>query len=233
MGTKHASIHLRCDDSNEVLVKLKRVFSKKKGPSKTDMMHIELIKAVANMNINKITDPTEKAEKEALLSEGIERALNNMGAGDPAVIVVRKHFVSIYWYDHIRNENIEEEIAKYVQLCRVPALGVSLYDGTNFLIYALCKAENSNAQWYSGEYFFDSDDITPVKAEDICDTIDAPFFLEGMQKVLSKDNGEDMAAAFEQETKLPILMFDEDCRENDMKTLHRWGRATVYCEKYE
>lgn len=233
MGAKHASIHLRCDDSNEVLVRLKKAFSKKKGPGKKDMMAIELIKAFANKNISEITDPTEKAEKEAVLSEAIERTLNGMGTGDPAVIVVRKHFVSIYWYDHIRNDNLQEKMLEYAQLCGVPAMGVGLYDDTNFSIYAVCNAKGPDARWYSGEYLFDLDDITPVKAEDICDTINTPFFLKGLQKVLSHDNAEAMADTFEQETKLPILMFDEDCRDIGMKELHRWSSATVYCEKYE
>lgn len=196
-------------------------------------MVIELIKAFANKNINEITDPAEKAKKEATLSEIIERTLNDMGAGDPAVIVVRKHFVSIYWYDHIRNENLQERMLEYAQLCGVPAMGVGIYDDTNFLIYAVFNAKGPNTKWYSGEYLFDLQDITPVKAEDICDAIDAPFFLKGLQKVLSNDAGEAMADAFEQETELPILMFAEDCQEIGMKELYRWSCATVYGEKYE
>lgn len=34
MGSKHASIHLRCDDSSDVLTKLKKEFGKKQGPTK-------------------------------------------------------------------------------------------------------------------------------------------------------------------------------------------------------
>ena len=231
MGSKHAGIHLRCDDSAEVLAKLKKVFVKKKGPSQKDVMALELIKTFAMRNISAITDPAEKAEKVAELSQVLDRGLKEMESGEPAVIVVRRHFVSIYWYDHIRNENLREEMLEYAQMCGVPALGVGIYDDANFSIYAVCNAGEPDAQSCQGTYFFDYDDITPVKAEDICGTIDAPFFMDALQKVLSGDDGETMAAAFEQETGLPIMMYEEDCRESQLRLLCRRDNAVVYSEK--
>ena len=228
MGSKHAGIHLRCDDSTEILAKLKKEFNKKKGPSKKDLAALEIIKAFANKNISAIADPAEKAEKEAVLSWVIDQGLKEMGAGDPAVIVVRKHFVSLYWYDHIRNENLRDEMLEYAHMCGVPAMGVGIYDDTNFSICAACDVGKPDARGCMGEYLFDYMDITPVKAEDICDMIDAPFLLEPLEKVLSADDGEAMATAFEEETGLPILMCAEECKASGMKELFRWASAVVY-----
>lgn len=186
MGSKHASVHLRCDDSTQVLAKLKEKFHKKKEPQE------------------------------------------DMDGDDPAVIVVGEHFVSVYWYDHIRVENLRKEMMKYAHLCGVPALGVGIYDDTNFSIYAVCNAGKPEARSCRGEYLFDYEDITPVEAEDICDIIDAPFYVEGLQKVLAADDGEEMADTFELETGLPIYMDDDLCEEDGMKKLHEWENATVF-----
>lgn len=231
MGSKHAGIHLRCDNSTEILAKLKKEFNKKNKPRKKDMMALELIKAFANKNISDITDPTEKAEKEAILSQAMDKALKDMASGEPATIVVRKHFISIYWYDHIRIENLQEELKKYAYTSGVPAMGVGIYDDTNFSIYAVCNIGGPKARGFKGEYLFDFNDITPVAAEDICDTVDAPFLLDALQETLSKDEGELMALTFEQKTGLPILMSDEDCEEKGLQTLYQWSNATVYCEE--
>ena len=231
MSSKHAGIHLRSDNSKEILAKLKNEFNNKNKPNKKDMMALELIKAVVNKNISDITDPTEKAEKEATFSQVMDKALKGMASGEPATIVVRQHFISIYWYDHIRSENLLEELKKYAHMSGVPAFGVSVYDNTNFSIYAVCNIGGPNARCFKGEYFFDFDDITPVAAEDICDTVDAPFLLDALQETLSKDEGELMALTFEQKTGLPILMFDEDCKKKGLQTLYQWSNATIYCEE--
>lgn len=230
MGAKHAGIHLRCDDSEGVLARLREEFSEKKGCAQKDMRGLEMIRTFVGRNIREIEDSAERAKKEEAFSAILGRTMNAMGAGEPAVIVVREHFVSIYWYDHIRNDNLYETMTEYALLCDVSALGVAVYDDTNFLICAVCNAGKPDARSYLGEYYFDYDDIAPVKAGDICDAVNAPFFLEGLQKVLACRDGKTMAVAFEQETGLPVLMFDEDCSEAGMKELYRWGGAVVYCE---
>lgn len=231
MGSKHAGIHLRCDDSAEVLARLKEAFSRKKGPGKEELMAFEMIKAFAMKNISAITDCAERAEKEAEVSRVLDLGLKELESGDPAVVVVRRHFVSIYWYDHIRNENLREKMLEYAQMCGVPALGVGIYDDNNFSIYAVCGAGKPDARSCRGTYFFDYEDITPVEAEDICGTVDTPFFREALGKALSADDGETMAAVFEQETGLPIMMYEEDCREGRLRPLCRWDNAVVYSEE--
>ena len=129
MGSKHAGVHLRCDDSSQVLAKLKKEFRGRKEPDKKDLLALEIIKAFAEQNVGAITDPAEKAEKELQLAEFMEQSRRKMGAGEPAVIVVRRHFVSIYWYDHIRIENLEEKMLEYAYLCGVPAMGAVVYSG--------------------------------------------------------------------------------------------------------
>ena len=78
MGSKHASVHLRCEDSAEVLAKLKKEFRKKKGPSKKDLLAMEIIKAFAKKNISEISDPNEKAEKEAVQKRQVYEQQQNI-----------------------------------------------------------------------------------------------------------------------------------------------------------
>lgn len=227
MSSKHAGVHLRCSDSAEILLKLKGLFDKKIKPSKGDLAAMELIRAFAASNIEAISDADERAEKEAILTKVMGQALVD---GEPAVIVVRKHFVSIYWYDHIRPENLKKEAMEYSSLCGVPALGVSVYDGENFLICAVCSAGTPNVKACMGEYMFDYDDITPVKAEDICTIADAPFLLEALKETLSCTDGEKMAETFEKSTGLPVFMYAEDFEKAGKKPILNWKSAAVYAE---
>lgn len=127
-------------------------------------------------------------------------------------------------------ENLRDEMLKYSQICGVPAMGVGIYDDTNFSIYAVCNAGKPDVRGCQGSYWFDCNDITPVTAKDICGIADAPFFLDALQKALPQEDGERMAATFERETGLPIFMYNEECRDSGMKELYRWGGAAVYSE---
>ena len=132
MGAKHAGVHVRCNDSARILAVLEKEFGRKIGPEKEDLAAMEMIAAVAKKNINSIADSGEKSQKEAMLSRLMLQTQQEMREGEPAVVVVREHFVSIYWYDHIRVENLCPQTSKYSALCGVPAMGVGVYDDTNF-----------------------------------------------------------------------------------------------------
>ena len=228
MGSKHASVHLRCDNSAAVLACLKKEFGRKKGPSKKDLAAMEIIKAFAHKNISAITDDQERAEKEAVLAQIMGQAQRDMEGGAPAVIVLRERFVSIYWYDHIRAENLGEELAHYAAVCSVPALGVAVYDDTNFQICAACGVGSEHTRQCAGQYWFDYGDVQPADPAELCSILDAEFLLPALTETLSQPDGEAMAARFEERTGLPILMDEELCREEQLQELHRWGGAVVF-----
>lgn len=230
MGSKHAGIHLRCEDSTAVLACLKKEFSKKKGPSTKDLAAIAIIEAFARKNINSIADDRERAEKEADMARIMEQARIDMSGGDPAVIVLREHFVSVYWYDHIRPENLGEELAHYAVLCGVPALGAAVYDDSNFQICAVrdVDVESYQARRCVGQYWFDYDDVQPADPAELCAILDADFLLPALTEALSQTDGEAMADCFEARTGLPILMDEGLCRTEQMRELHRWDGAVVF-----
>lgn len=228
MGSKHASVHLRCDESSLIIARLKKEFGKKKGPTEKDQLAMKIIMAFANKNIASIKDPQERAEKEAVLAETMRQAETDIYERDPAVIVVREHFVSVYWYDHIRAENLRSETLEYAAAHGVPALGVACYDDTNFQIYAVRDAGTRNVRKCFGEYLFDFDDITPVTAEDICDVIDTPFLLDGLSEVLACEEGETMANMFEKKTGLSVFTWADECKECGMKLLYDLEGAKIY-----
>lgn len=228
MGAKHAGIHLRCEDSGAVLAKLKEKFdAQRSGLNKKEADGMEFIRSIVQKSIAKVADPAERTEKMLALEQIIANAQGNMAADEPAVIAVGEHFVSIYWYDHIREDNLPAEMLEYATVCGVPAMGVSVYDDTNFTLCAVCNAGTPNVRRCSGAYMFDHDDISPVEAETVCDTIGAPFLLDALKKTLSCRDGERMAAVFEAETGIPIFLDETACAKSGMKALYKWKSAVV------
>lgn len=229
MGAKHASVHLRCDDSQTVLTKLKKEFDEKKeGSNSQNMLALEFIRAFAGKKAGKTTPPDDGAGKEAAMANFVKYANTIMTDDVPATIVVREYFISIYWYDHIRSDNLQNKMSEYSIISGAPAIGTAVYDDTNFQIYAVRDAGTPNERTYCGEYMFDYQDVRPVNAEDVCNTVNAPFLLDGLRKTLSCNDGETMADTFEYETGLPIYMDDALCEEYGMKRLHEWENATVF-----
>lgn len=229
MGAKHAGVHLRSKKKGEeILAVLEQEFSKEIGPEKEDRLAIQKLESIARKNISLIADPKERSEKEGLLSQIIHETQQKMMQGEPAVVVVRSDFVSIYWYDHIRVENLGAEASKYAALCEVPALGAGVYDDTNFSIYAVRSAGKPDKESCLGEYLFDYEDLTPVEAERVCEIIDAPFFLNGLQNALSSKEGDIMAQTFEKETGLQVFMTEDMCKQAGMQKTHNWKSANVY-----
>lgn len=151
-----------------------------------------------------------------------------MDTGGPAVLVVREHFVSIYWHDHIRSDNLEKELLDYAAKCQVSALGTAVYDDANFQIYAVCNAHRNDIQILKGQYMFDYDDIESVTAEDICTTLDTAFLKDALQKTLSCTDGQTMSETFEKETGLLTFMDADMCSDAGMKELCKWTHATVF-----
>lgn len=232
MGLKHAGIHLRCDDSSAVLEKLKKEFGgKKKDPDLKDKLMMKILRSFAEKNIREISDPKEKERKKAELESIMENACKEMNDGENAVIVVHPRFVSIYWYDRIRPENMQDKLTEYSFISGMPAVGAAIYDDANFLIYAVCNAGTPQVYICRGEYIFDYDDISPINADEICDTICAPFLLEGLKKALSCDDGDAMAQMFETETGLHIYADKVFCETSGMKKLYEWTNATVFLAK--
>ncbi len=228
MGAKHAGIHLRRKKGEEILSVLEQEFCKEIGPEQEDRLAMQMLESIARKNISLIADPKEKSEKEDLLSQMIHKTQKKMMEGETAVIVVRNDFVSIYWYDHIRVENLGAEASKYAALCNVPVLGAGVYDDTNFSIYAVRNAGKPDKESCLGEYLFDYEDLTPVEAQKVCELVGAPFFLDGLQNVLSCDEGDIMATTFEKETGLSIFMTEDICKQAGMKKIHSWKSANVY-----
>ena len=232
MGSKHARTHLRCDDSSAVLEKLKKEFGgKKKGPDLKDKLMMKILRSFAEKNIREISDPKEKERKKAELESIMENACKEMNDGGNAVTVVHPRFVSIYWYDRIRPENMQDKLTEYSFISGMPAVGAAIYDDANFLIYAVCNAGTPQVHTCCGEYIFDYDDISPINADEICDTICAPFLLEGLKKALACDDGDAMAQMFESQTGLTIYADKAFCEATRMKKLYEWASAAVFLAK--
>ena len=228
MGAKHASIHFRSDTPDNLIPILKKIFGKKPKPDKQEIWSMKLIETVAQGNINKITDEKERTEKQAQLDLLLNKAKNDMEDGEKAVIVIQEHFVSLYWYDHIRNENLERMLYSYAEKTKTPALGVGVYDDNNFIIHAVRDVGKGSAEQARGVYWFEHDDIQPVEAAELTRILGADFLLAALKKTLSCEDGETMAEMFEENTGLLILMNADDCLESGMTKIAEWGGADLF-----
>lgn len=221
MGAKHASIHLRCEDSAPVVAGLQREWKKRRLPAKNEQAALEMLKTFATQNIAATQDAAEREKKTAILQWALGQMQRPSGAEDPILLVTQRHFVSLYWRGQIRCENMPQQLRLYALACGVPALGVGVYDDDNFLISAFCGG-TAAPQSCAGEYLFDSDERTPVRAEELCRVADAPFLLAALQKTLACTTGAAMAQMFEQQTGLAIYLNAQQARAEGLHQLDGW-----------
>ena len=237
MGSKHASIHLRCDDSAALIEKIKKEFDQKETflekEEKHDAMVLDMARKFMKNECAEIADEKERAAKEAkfedglaLLSDIMQKTRKNSGKREKAAIIVGEKFVSVYWYDVIRSDNLKEEVLEYAQKYQLPVLGVAAYDDTNFQIYAVSADEATPGCF--GEYWFDEDDITPVRAEDICSILRTPFWLGGFRRLLACGAGMQMQEVFEAETGMEIFASEELCEAWGLKEICQLEMAAVF-----
>lgn len=225
MSSNYAGIHLYCENSGAMVEKLKEELGKK-AISKSEKRALDVVNAVLNKKIADAKDADEKAKVEANLIQTMQILKNAVGQHEAYTAVVREHFVSIYCHDLIRSESVRDELDTYVKKFKTPGIGVAVWQDFNFQIYA--ANEEKEAEDCLGEYYFDEDDITPVKAEDICQVVGVPHLLESLQKVLSSQEGDKMAEVFEEEIGLKIYMDEDMCRDEGMKELFHSETLTIF-----
>lgn len=229
MGAKNASLHFRTDDPEALLPALKTLFSKAPKADKQSQAVMELIRAMGQMEIDKMPEGAAKAERQQALADFMADSTKITSADSPrAIIVLSRYFVSLYWEDKIRVENLGHVLGEYAAKLDLPAMGVALYDDTNFVILAVKNAGKPNKEECQGIYWFDEHDIRPIKAADLCRVLDADFLRLPFEHMLRAKNGEAMAELFERGTNLPIMLYPEDCPESELSMVAQWPNADVY-----
>ena len=149
---------------------------------------------------------------------------------DRAAVVLRKHFVSLYWDDRIRPNNMEKELCKYAKKLKMPALGISVFKDNNVVFHAVRDIGKESERECIGFYWFDEEDIKPIKASDLCQILDADFLLEALTETLSCEDGVKMAETFERTTGIMIFENIESCRDAGMMEVDVWESADVFRE---
>ena len=227
MGIKTASIHFPTDEPEKILPLLKKQFEKK---NKKNMLSLTEQKEISSISANIMS----RLKDEDSMSPEVQKAaadmigyLNALSQGeeyvrDPAVVLVQKQAVSIYWDDHLDDGSFGDVAARYAKNMKVPALGVSIYDDDNFSVLAACSKEICK-----GSYWFDHEDIRPVDIEKFCSLLGWEARLSSLQEVFSLQDGEVMAQAFEQVSGLSLYESSESLLESDLPVIERWQKAVV------
>ncbi len=223
MGAKIAGFHFLTGEPDKLLPKLKRKFNKQPGPSEKDLGMMALLRAMAEGNIRKTaSDEGERAAKQAQLDAFMANAFREVGE-ERAVLVLRPGAVSLYWYDHIRTENLGQEAKKYAKSLGVPALGLGLYDDDDVI---LCATDGKVVQ--RGFYWFGEEDIEPAVPAALCATLGLPDKESAVAEALQYQDAEAMVQALEQIFGVELYVDAEECRRAGREEIATWPGADVF-----
>lgn len=226
MGTKAAGIHFFTREPDKLLPKLKRKFNKQPSPSVKDRAMMALLRAMAEKNIREtISDEGERAEKTDQLDAVMANAFREAGE-ERALLVLRPGGLSLYWYDHIRTENLEQETKQYAKSLGVPALGLGVYDDTNAV---MCATDGRDT--CRGFYWFDEDDIEPADPAALCALLDAADKVPAVAEALQYQDAEAMIQALEQIFGVELVLSAEECRGAGREEIASWPGADVFRAK--
>lgn len=175
-------------------------------------------------------DAEQQRAGNAVLAEFQAGLADRENREDPAIVVVRPHFVSLYWYDHIRSENLEEVAWNFSRRCRVPVLGLCRFDLEDVQLCAVRNAGVPEADTCRGDYFFNEKDIQPVAAEDLCRILEMPALQKGLAEALACPDGEEMAETLEKVLGLPIYLNEARLSDAGKTPRERWWKTLVYAE---
>lgn len=229
MGSRDASLHLRCEDAGVLLPRLRAMLDDPACWREEMEAALGLLQQVLAQQLPQL-DAEQQRAGNAVLAEFQEGLADRENREDPAIVVVRPHFVSLYWYDHIRSENLEEVAWNFSRRCRVPVLGLCRFDLEDVQLCAVCNAGVPEADTCRGDYFFNEKDIQPVAAEDLCRILEMPALQKGLAEALACPDGEEMAETLEKVLGLPIYLNEARLSDAGKTPRERWWKTLVYAE---
>ncbi len=223
MGTKAAGIHFLTQEPEKLLPELERKFGKAPEPGDRDRAMMALLRSMAEKEIRETSsDEKERAEKTALLDAAMANAFRE-AEEDRAVVVLRPGAASLYWYDHIRTENMAQEAKEYAKAMGVPTLDLGVYDDTNAV---LCAADGQSV--CRGLYWFDEDDVEPADSAGFCALLGCEDRTEAMAQALQYREAEPMVQALEKIFGIELYLDADVCRERHYEEAATWPGADVF-----
>ncbi len=223
MAGNLAGIHFIAQQPERLLVLMENLFAKVRKPTKQEEKALLLLEGIARKNLAAMDEATSM-EKNEKLKQLIETAKGKIIMIEKAVLVIRQGFLSLYWHDRIRVENLKEMMLEY-SLKSSTTLGVGVYDNNNVFF---CAVNPWSSEVCSGTYWFDEGDVQPANAQKIsavlnCSDLTAPF-----GHVFSCSNGKVMAETFEKETGIQIYLDESFCKQLGFVKYSEWPLAVIY-----
>lgn len=229
MGSREASLHLRCENSGALLPRLRALLDDPASWTEEREEMLGVLRQVMERQLPQLDEEKQQMGRAAL--DNLQADLEDWETReDPAIVVVRPHFVSVYWYDHIRSENLEEQAWNFSRRCRTPVLGLCRLDLPDLQICGVRNAGVPEADTCTGEYYFNEKDIQPVEAEELCRILEAPFLQDGVVEALACPDGEAMADTLEKALGLPIYQNERMLSAAGKTARERWRNTLVYAE---
>lgn len=209
MSSKLGSIHIRRYDniSYEELLK-KAIPLIKNYMNDVEKKYVEERMGIPGFkeSIEKFKKGTEKkgwvwTEKQFFFGGAVKD-------GEKPIIIYGKDYISIYWYDVIRNENVNALADSVFKEIGIPVLGTGIFDGDQVTLYAVSKDNEGKIRKAEGSYYFGAC-IEPVDADELCEIFDIADLKEQMEDVLNAEDADEMADRLKKKIGICLDAYDE------------------------
>lgn len=226
MAADLASIHFRTKDAKKVIAVLGKHFDQRLEAKKSRS-------TVTNVMETLKQDLGQSSSEEVLAIQraAIDKVMQDYKMDDYglAVIVVWKHFVSLYWPGCIRADNLAERLHEFGAMCKTPVLGLAITGDKRLDVHAVKNPGKKRIEERKGVYQFGEEEHSPVNVKELCQMINAEFMQDQVEAVLSKEDLTGIAEGFSAELALPIYMDPYTCYNAGMPPQYNWeGVAVMY-----
>lgn len=168
-----ASLYFRVKDPaalKALLTKLEAEFAQAPQIDEKARNQLGLLGSLLQKNMDTLADPAQREASRAQLRQlAGNMPLQSMASGEKALLVQQGNFVSLFWGDRIRSDNLDEQTRRYAALSGLPVLGIGTYQEANLTLYAVNGEQESEAY-----YWFEQDEIQPGDGAELCELLGLP-----------------------------------------------------------
>lgn len=183
------SIHFRTNDPSYLLPLLETEFSSAPHPDERSRRQLELLGSLLQENLQLLSDSSRQTQLRQLADTVSLQAAGS----EKALLVITERFVSLYWGDRIRTDNLDEQVSYYSRLSGLPVLGLGVHGGGNLVLQAVCGRQELQAY-----YWFASDDLQPCSGSELAELLQLPAEIAApLDSALGGETLEDILSPLE------------------------------------
>lgn len=210
-------------DAKALLQTLQPEFSQPLQADAQALNQLGLLGSLLQQNMDSLADPAQRAAQQAQLRQlAGNMPLCSLANSEKALLVQQNGFVSLFWGDQIRSDNLNEQVRRYAALTGLPVLGTALYQGENLTLYALSGTQEAEAY-----YWFAQDEIQPGDGQELAALLQLPpRAADALDDAFDAETLPDLLEGLQ--TALGISVVTPPCAETLGAPAVQWPGADVY-----